>query len=212
MGSLEELGRYPWCGHAAILGRVRREWQDTTSVLRRFGRTAAQGRRSYCRFLAEGGSYPTLDRHAMQGVLIREGGEWRFNGRLGVTKPGMVDRLVGRGDFVKLALRAEAHREERKSQLLRLGWTPARIAASAARMFRLPTDRVYGPGKAQAQVKARSLACKWMVDDLRLSGAQAAHHLRISPSTVSQRLLCGRRLSSRLGVRLEQIESWTRIC
>jgi len=27
----KELKRYPWAGHSALVGRVRREWQDTST-------------------------------------------------------------------------------------------------------------------------------------------------------------------------------------
>ena len=34
---MEQLNRYPWTGHSALLGRVKREWQDTGYVLSFFG-------------------------------------------------------------------------------------------------------------------------------------------------------------------------------
>jgi REP element-mobilizing transposase RayT len=37
VGTMQELGRYPWAGHSAILGRVKREWQDAEEILRYFG-------------------------------------------------------------------------------------------------------------------------------------------------------------------------------
>src|SRR4030066_2161967 len=36
--TLKELERYPWSGHSAILGTVKREWQDTGEILRYFGK------------------------------------------------------------------------------------------------------------------------------------------------------------------------------
>jgi REP element-mobilizing transposase RayT len=37
VNDLRELERYPYCGHGAVLGRVRCEWQDCASVLAQFG-------------------------------------------------------------------------------------------------------------------------------------------------------------------------------
>jgi hypothetical protein len=32
--TINELERYPWSGHSAIMGTVKREWQDTGEILR----------------------------------------------------------------------------------------------------------------------------------------------------------------------------------
>ena len=34
---MKQLNRYPWSGHSALLGQVKREWQDTGYVLSYFG-------------------------------------------------------------------------------------------------------------------------------------------------------------------------------
>lgn len=36
--TVKELGRYPWAGHSAIVGIMKREWQDTEEVLGYFGK------------------------------------------------------------------------------------------------------------------------------------------------------------------------------
>ena len=36
--SLKELERYEWSGHSAIVGTVKREWQDTGAIMRYFGK------------------------------------------------------------------------------------------------------------------------------------------------------------------------------
>jgi hypothetical protein len=33
-----ELDRYRWCGHAAVTGKIKNEWQDLDYVLRFFGK------------------------------------------------------------------------------------------------------------------------------------------------------------------------------
>src|SRR4030065_2123516 len=35
--SIKELERYPWSGHSAIMGTMKREWQDTGDILGYFG-------------------------------------------------------------------------------------------------------------------------------------------------------------------------------
>lgn len=34
--SMEELDRYPWCGHAFLIGRKKNGWQETEYVLGQF--------------------------------------------------------------------------------------------------------------------------------------------------------------------------------
>ena len=54
VGSLKALKRYPWGGHAAVLGRQAVPWQDRGSVLDWFGRTQAQAVRAYRAYIAAG--------------------------------------------------------------------------------------------------------------------------------------------------------------
>ena len=35
--NIKRLNVYPWAGHSAIMGRVKRTWQDTEAVLSYFG-------------------------------------------------------------------------------------------------------------------------------------------------------------------------------
>ena len=47
---MDELDRYPYSGHSAVMGNVKREWQDIDYVLGCFGRkrgTAKNRYRSY---------------------------------------------------------------------------------------------------------------------------------------------------------------------
>src|SRR4030067_526627 len=49
-----ELDRYPYTGHSALMGRVKRDWQDTQAVLSCFGRTIRVARRHYRQFVESG--------------------------------------------------------------------------------------------------------------------------------------------------------------
>ena len=51
--NLKALERYPWSGHSALLGTIKRRFQDTDAVLRRFGSTTKQARQSYVQYLRE---------------------------------------------------------------------------------------------------------------------------------------------------------------
>jgi putative transposase len=52
--SLRELVRYRWCGHGVLMGERDSEIQETSEVLRRFGKTITQSRKAYYAFMKEG--------------------------------------------------------------------------------------------------------------------------------------------------------------
>lgn len=51
---IEELDRYPWCGHAVLLGKGALPGQTTAEVLARFGKSISTARRSYRLFVQDG--------------------------------------------------------------------------------------------------------------------------------------------------------------
>lgn len=50
---IEELNDSLWSGHSALVGKVKRPWQDTGYVLSYFGK-GIKGRRKYLKFVEEG--------------------------------------------------------------------------------------------------------------------------------------------------------------
>ncbi len=44
---LDELNRYPYCGHGVLMEKVKNPWQDTESVLGMFGEKLGVARRAY---------------------------------------------------------------------------------------------------------------------------------------------------------------------
>ena len=51
---LKALVTYWKCGHSALVGKCKYEWQDTDYVLGLFGRTVGSARRSYSAFVKKG--------------------------------------------------------------------------------------------------------------------------------------------------------------
>jgi len=39
--TFDELGRYAYCGHSALIGKGKRPWQDTEGILGMFGKSSA---------------------------------------------------------------------------------------------------------------------------------------------------------------------------
>ena len=71
---MAELSRNPWSGHSALMGKVKREWQDTDYVLSLFGQDRYR-RRDYEKYVQKGsasGRRPEL----VGGGLVRSLGGW----------------------------------------------------------------------------------------------------------------------------------------
>ena len=141
--------------------------------------------------------------------IHRRGGEWEF--RRGAGKASSRERVEGEERLINDALKKHADDERRRSRLRRSGWTPAKVVAQAGIVCGVLPDRVYGNGKRPAQVRARSLACKWLIDDLGLTGAFVSRLLRIAQPTVSQSIERGRGIARDLGMRMEEVDGKGRI-
>lgn len=106
-----ELDRYPWAGHAALLGKTPPPWLGAREVLAWFGKMPSPARRAYRCYVLEGiplGPRPDL----VGGGLIRSLGGWsevlavRRHGERVAADP----RNLGNGEFVEQLLReADAH-------------------------------------------------------------------------------------------------------
>jgi len=84
VASLSELDRYPWCGHAVLMGRMKNSWQGRDYVLSWFGAREKEARRAYRKYMAEGvaqGRRPEL----VGGGIVRS---------YGVVN-GLIDAKVG---------------------------------------------------------------------------------------------------------------------
>ena len=73
--TIEELDRYPWSGHSAIIGKTKHPWMDSDTVLSQFGGRKSKALTEYRRFVVEefgSGRNPELT----GGGLIRSQGGW----------------------------------------------------------------------------------------------------------------------------------------
>ena len=98
---IQELRHHPWSGHAALMGEVKREWQDIDYVLSIFGKDRHR-RRNYQRYVQKGvalGRRPEL----VGGGLVRSLGGWsevlalRSRGE----KQRSDQRILGDSEFVQ---------------------------------------------------------------------------------------------------------------
>jgi hypothetical protein len=202
VSDLSGLDRYPYCGHAALMGSAVRPWQDTETVLQRFAGRPRVARERYRVFVAEGlgqGRRPEL----VGGGLVRSAG-----GRDAVRELHRAreihaadERILGGSEFVTGVLRQAARTGVRA---LRGRWRNLDAVALLRKVCqaeRLPVEGLLGGGRRPAVCRVREGIAYLWVEHLGRSGRQLSAALGIRPESVYR--------AARRGA--EDQERWRRI-
>ena len=184
--SLDELGSWPWSGHAALMGRRAHPWQDTAFVLGHFGRSVRAARRAYREFAADGiveGRRPELT----GGGLIRSLGG---RGSLALLQKDRErwaydERVLGSSEFVEAVWKDVTARRADTLQNVQ-----AR-AERLARLVRRVADRL-GLGEAELSAGGRRKTVwtgRWVVSHIAVrhlghTVGEVARALGVSIQTV----------------------------
>ncbi|BBO72202.1 transposase [Desulfosarcina alkanivorans] len=203
VADMKALDKYPYCGHATVMGTIDCAWQNVTVVLRQFGKRVASARKGYRSFVEKGianGKRTDLT----GGGLIRSAGGWTAVKaiRAAATHEKSDERILGDGAFVERILAESQEVLDRRYALKAQGLTVEDVADRVAQVLGITTDRVWLPGKYKQQVMARSLLCFWSVQELGESMAAMAGRLGISTTAVSKSVRRGAHIADDLGVKL----------
>jgi putative transposase len=186
VGSLGELTNYRWTGHAAIMGRVKRDWQDVKAIRAYFGK----GRRAvekYEQYVREGvslGKRPEL----VGGGLIRSLGGW--SQVLSLRRTGMRvasdERVLGGDEFIQ---RLMSETEEKEKETLRLGREVPELQTLAERIMRgegIEESELRSGTRKREVVRARRLFCQLAIGRMGYPGAEVARFLGVTTSSVNR--------------------------
>jgi putative transposase len=200
---IKALDKYPFCGHAVIMGKKKKEWQDDGYVLKLFDKKRSTARRRYKIFVQKGiqdGKRPELT----GGGLIRSSGGWSVIKSLRRANIHFKsdERVLGDSDFVERVLKAADEFLERKYQLKSQGYDIDKLADRVSEIFSIKPEEIFKPGKQPVKVKARSLLCYWAVRELGFTMADLAPKLNISQPAVSISAQRGERMASENGYSL----------
>jgi putative transposase len=185
--SLQELRGYQWCGHSALMGRVKRDWQDTDMVLSYFSKRKKEAIERYEDFVQQGmnaGRRPEL----VGGGLIRSLGGWSqvlSLRRIG-SKVFSDERILGSSEFVDNVI---ADAEEKAKETLRLTVKIADLPSLARTVGEGQgvDERELRSGLRKRQVvKSRRIFCQIAVKKMGYSGADVARFLGINTSAVNR--------------------------
>jgi REP-associated tyrosine transposase len=194
VADLRGLDRYPWSGHAALLGNVPRSWQATEEILAGFGSTPRRARAAYREFVAAAagqGRRPELQ----GGGLVRSAGGWTAVAALrrGREANSADERILGGPEFV------ERIREVVATEMPPLGRGPALqdVVRAVATATGLHPDALRGAGRPARTARAREGAAYLWCRLAGQSGRVLATALGITPQAVYAAAARGERLSAR---------------
>ncbi|MFH1620352.1 MAG: transposase, partial [bacterium] len=200
VADMDELDRYPFCGHAVILGKVKNTWQDFEWVLGHFDRRKGSARRSYRRFIQKGVSEGRRE-DLIGGGLIRSAGGWaalKAMRRLKIAQ-NSDERILGDGDFVEQVLAKAQEQMERRYRLQAGGYDLDKIANRVSQVMALELNEIWAPGKGRRRVNARSVLCYWAVREVGFSMAELSKQLNLSLSGVSLAVKRGEQIARENG-------------
>jgi putative transposase len=181
---LEDLDRYPWCGHAVLLGQKVLAGQTINEILTLFARRKEKARHAYRQFLSDGiamGKRPDL-----------VGGGLRRSQLLESNVAVMSDydeRVLGGGEFVA-SLREEPRLGGKLSRTMNLNSLQARVSD----YFKLPEATILRRGRRNQYSEARELFCYLAVRELGYSGAKVGAMIGMGTPSVSRALRRGEEL------------------
>lgn len=206
VADLKELDKYPYCGHAVLMGKRRQTWQDTDYVLRFYHNELSLARRRYRIFVKSGiedGRRPDL----IGGGLIRSAGGWSEVKALRKSDIRIKgdERILGDGDFVENVLQEARESMAHKYRLLAKGYDFDWLVQHVARLLEMEPRDVLARGKYKQIVKARSLLCYWAVRELGMTTVQLAERLRLAQPTISQSVMRGRKIALEEKLKLPKI-------
>lgn len=193
---LDELGGYAFCGHSVVMGKVKKPWQDTASVLGMFGEKLGAARRAYRAFV-EKGIAQGKRQDLTGGGLLRSAGGWEGVKALREQKVYQRndERILGDGDFVGRVLRSAEEEMERRYALRSRGFNLERVASRVSQALKMKPEEVCAKGKYRRIVEARSLLCYWAVREVGVPMSSLARKLKVSIPSVSDSVTRGRRIA-----------------
>src|SRR3972149_11499529 len=175
--TIQELDRYPWSGHNAIIGKTDFSWMDTEHVLAQFGSTRRKALYEYRSFIREGAAQGHV-KELTGGGLIRSQGGWSqvLSIRRRGQKEEFDERILGGGDFVSKILKEAEDRQLRQLRQKRAGITIQKIIAEECRTQGISPQEMQGGGKRRPVRAARSMIALRSREELGLSAAEIARH------------------------------------
>jgi putative transposase len=181
----KDLDSYPWTGHSAILGKLKRGWQDSDTILAYFGSKRTEALSGYNRFV-EQGIMQGKRKELVGGGLIRSLGGWSqvVSLRRKGEKVASDQRILGSSEFVKTLLEESDEREKETLRFTTKAPDLASLARQVSRNEGIAETELKSGSRRRKISSARRLFCQVSVVKMGYPGAQVARLLGVSTSAV----------------------------
>lgn len=185
--SMSALDRYPWCGHSAIMGRKKVEWQEIDYVLSWFGQKKNIAKKAYRRYVQDGIEDGRRD-DLVGGGLVRTLGGWSqvLSLRKSNDKVLCDERILGRDEFVERIID-----EADKRIIGQISINERKIKAKKTILDVCSKAGVYieelkGGSRRGRLPEIRAKLAMELVRDYGLTLAETARQLGVSTSAISR--------------------------
>jgi len=190
---MAELSRNPWSGHSALMGKVKREWQDTDYVLSLFGQGRYR-RRDYEKYVQKGaalGRRPEL----VGGGLVRSLGGWSevLSLRSRGEKQRSDQRILGDSEFVQDVISGLDGLVKKNLRLSGQRIDIKALAQQVCRKYDISQAELCSGSRRRAVVEARGVVSWIAVRELGYSGADVARYLGVTNSCVTRFVASGKK-------------------
>ena len=194
--NINELNRYPYCGHSILMNRRNQDWQDTQYVLGNFGRINKNARKNYLEFIQAGikkGRRPEL----VGGGLIRSLGGWQAVRRNPLSSHERIksdERILGDSEFVNHVLSNADETFERRYMIKSMGYDFDYLIKKVLDLYRIERNDLYSGSRRKPIPDARSLLSYWAFHELGLTLVYIAEKLRLTPQAVGYAATRGKKI------------------
>jgi len=191
VGSVKELSSYRWSGHSAIMGKVKRQWQDTKTILAYLGKgpKAVDKYEAYVREGVLQGRRAEL----VGGGLIRSLGGWSqvLSLRRKGIKVASDGRILGGDEFIQRLL---SEVEEKERETLRLSRKVPDLATLARRIVKgegIEELELRSGMRTRKVARARRMFSQLAIGKMGYPGAEVARYLGVTTSSVNRLAVSG---------------------
>jgi putative transposase len=189
--TIEELDRYPWCGHSVLTGFCHQPFQDTQAVLNRFGKNIELAREEYGRFIRD--------------AFARKSEEpfWtaiRTNNKGRKSRQSAGSWVIGDPEFVRKVMAADRKKRTGVVRHAREQCTLDSLAAGIGRRMNLDAESIRFPSKRTGRADARMLLC-FAGRMYGFPAHEIGAFLNISTSAVSNAARKGKAVAERKKIR-----------
>ena len=195
--ALAELNKFPWSGHAVLMGKIKHEWQERDYTLSWFGSKEEVAKRVYLTYIKEGilqGRRPDL----VGGGLVRSLGGWSAVVSLRSNKQQVLtdERILGSGDFVEEILKEADDRFRVQIGAKKQRDKVQGIIEDKCRKENINSKELRLGGRRRAVSRVRADLAHILMSELGIPSAEIARHLGVSTSAIVKLLQRGGKSNS----------------